>query len=931
MELPINYSANKVMASVALTVIMVAVNCLAQDQLTVICTRDELLTTDPGKTLTVVFIVANSSATEMWCQPQALLPEGWKLVSGGNEFQVPAQSSTIRLLTFHVPMTALSGFYTITYRLAEDIEASAEVKVKPLSKVIVELLEIDEYNIAGETYSADFMVTNESNTFNKMKLEATSVPSQVVKLETYLLELRPGQSQLVTIKVKTSDTANKIYNHRITLKASIFNVPDISASASGDVEIIPKSGGEAERYHKIPGYVALRQVSLINGGKEYDYQGEFFWSGALDEDGKRHLEMKLKGPNIEHSNFFDMREEYRLHLSGQAFEITVGDTSYYLSPLTETRYGRGIEGVLKFGGVRLGSYYQQSIWGEVDEERYAGRIGYSFNEKHYIGLNYLQKRQASQTADIGSVYSRFKPWQFMTVEMEYGLGKADEQDLEDAYMVGAFGRWEWLSYNIRYIHAEPEYPGYYSDIDFVSSGFSTQLGKNLRVGAGYQQTKNNVEPGIYDEETYLERNINGGLYYHFESGTNLSFEYRNPHQEDLADDPEFNIEEQFLRIGIGQSFQTVSLNLYGEYGQGENKITNIESELERYAFSVAYRPTKRQSHYAYARYMEKGDYTAESSRRVSYEVRSHFLVGSWAAVQLDVQTEDNLDYAYRNRDMYGLKTTFTLPNENEISVIGRHLDYRKTDELDGSEIMLEYRIPFKMPVHKKRNLGRVKGFVYDAETEKPIKGAILRINGSAGVTDNDGKFDFQTLKTGDYLLQLQTERIGLDKVTTVKTPLKITVKEKETQVFRLGVIREAKLTGRVVQYCYKQNGKKQLSGNSRQFTIAGEATEPVVLNNAKRELVPIKELHNILIELINCNDKKRRLTGKDGSFKFESLCPGPWKLKVYPGNLPEYHYVEQEFYEFELTPGEHEEVEIRVLPRQRQIRIIGEGGVLEEK
>ena len=73
----------------------------------------------------------------------------------------------------------------------------------------------------------------------------------------------------------------------------------------------------------------------------------------------------------------------------------------------------------------------------------------------------------------------------------------------------------------------------------------------------------------------------------------------------------------------------------------------------------------------------------------------------------------------------------------------------------------------------------------------------------------------------------------------------------------------------------------------------------------------------------------RRLTDRRGRFIFEDVRPGKWTLKVYEAGLPEYHYLEQNTFTFELKPGGKEEVLVRVLPKVRRIEIIEEGEILE--
>ena len=74
----------------------------------------------------------------------------------------------------------------------------------------------------------------------------------------------------------------------------------------------------------------------------------------------------------------------------------------------------------------------------------------------------------------------------------------------------------------------------------------------------------------------------------------------------------------------------------------------------------------------------------------------------------------------------------------------------------------------------------------------------------------------------------------------------------------------------------------------------------------------------------------RRVTNEKGYFMFEDLPPGNWTLTVSSALVPEYHHVETDRFELELTSGETETLAIRVLPEKRQIEIIDEGEILLE-
>ncbi len=75
-----------------------------------------------------------------------------------------------------------------------------------------------------------------------------------------------------------------------------------------------------------------------------------------------------------------------------------------------------------------------------------------------------------------------------------------------------------------------------------------------------------------------------------------------------------------------------------------------------------------------------------------------------------------------------------------------------------------------------------------------------------------------------------------------------------------------------------------------------------------------KGLGNVLVEITDGKEVLRQHTDQKGRFYFEEIKPGMWTLKVCDQDLPAYHYLEEEQFEFELRPGEEKDVIARVLP-----------------
>ncbi len=82
---------------------------------------------------------------------------------------------------------------------------------------------------------------------------------------------------------------------------------------------------------------------------------------------------------------------------------------------------------------------------------------------------------------------------------------------------------------------------------------------------------------------------------------------------------------------------------------------------------------------------------------------------------------------------------------------------------------------------------------------------------------------------------------------------------------------------------------------------------------------------NVLVKLSCSEETRLQISDPDGFFQFNRLPPGHWTLEVTADQLPRYHYLGKDVFEFDLRPGEHVEQVIKVFEEHRPIQFIGEG------
>jgi len=902
----------------------------------------ELIETEPKKIVTTVFYVTNKTLTRQEFTSETEFPSGWVLITKDFPFELGAGETEIRLVSFFISQRALAGRYQITYSVKgrnfpsiSDF-CTIHVVVLPVRKLEVRLLESPQYVIAGEDYSVSFVLINESNIENTVRVKIDSAENLPFFIDTKNFKLAPAEYRTLKVVVKTSAEIRKLLKHRLQLTAQISEDETIKTQASSFVEIIPRITGVEEYFHRIPGEIAFKWVGQKDEDEQSGFQTEIFGGGTLDEEGKKHIEFLFREPDILDKSVFGLRDEYYFTYWTKDCMIHFGDGTYSLSPLTENnRYGRGAKGKLNLNGLDLGAYHTKTRWLEPGEKQTAGYIGYSNSEKYRVALNYLSK-EGSTSNEIVSLYGQFSPWQNIDVELEYAYGKknkGNDTKSDNAYLLRVQGLTahpfhSWISYFLRYIHAGSKYSGYYSDVDSLSASLGVPLVKKVRLNAHFRQDKNNLDLNPTLHSAPLERYHQLGLDYRLETDTNLYLDYRERTRKDLLSQPRFDYAEKTYRLGLNHNFEELTLSASFEFGESRDKLVRQSTKLERYTLSTCFKPTNGQSHSAYLQYRDDS---------YSAGINSSLQIGERTFSHLNFRTNDYQESYHESRDILEIGLSHSLPNEHKISVQGHYTSYRNSEKKDETALMIQYTILFRLPVSRKKNIGVVKGYVYDEETKESMPDVIIRANGATAVTDRDGNFTFPSLKPGTHYLNIDSGRIGLNRITVQKNPIEVTVESgKETRI-EIAITKSAILSGQIVLYQFENNHNNNLGqqksrdNNTNHYVVGNGNNNNGFLNNGETKLVKAYGLANILVELTNGSEIKRCVADKKGYFRFEEIRPGKWTLKAYNDNLPEYHYLEENILVVELKPGGRKEVLARVLPKKRPILIIEEGGTLLEE
>ena len=903
-------------------------------------TQKRILNVGPRGVVTTAIAIKNPTKNKMTFIPELGAPKGWKQISGRSKIQLKPNENKTNLVAFTVPKTTPAGKYHLDYTIRDqqypDVyeSISFEVVIKPVVNVVTDLVESPKYVIAGEKYQSFFMVRNRGNTEYDIQIKADSSEETSYDIDNEKFTLLPGQSKAVVVTAATDQDIKRKLRHAIHLVAAVKkHDTEIAQSTAGSVvEVIPLNSGEEKPYHAIKTQAIISYVSDRGSKDSSGTQITIKGQGTLDEEGKKNVKFHFTGPDIVDKSIFGRRDEYMFSYWTDKYQLHLGDRAYRLSKMTEGYlYGRGLETKVNLNEqLTMGMYHVETRWLEPAVEQTAGYLDYTLTDDCKLGLNYLRKNDNFASNDIVSVEGEVSPFKNAHLELEYALGSgADRRD--NGYVVNLYNRDNILNYFLKLIHAGPDYPGYYKDLDYLTSGFALNINKNLKLNASFRLEKNNLDMNQTLHSAAFERYSILGLGYSFNNANNttLHFNWLNRDRQDQLINPLYDYQQDSLRFAVSHNLGKFSFRSSAEIGKTRDSLTSTNSKSERYMTSVYFRPDNKQSYRGYVYYDEDVDLTGLGTRGITLGLGTRHQITGRTFFSMLLETNDFEAATASDRDNLQMGLDHVFRNDNKLSIKLRHTRYRGVTNRDSTSLLMQYTIPIGLPIAKRKGIGSVHGFIYDEQTQKAIDGAVVKLNDLITATDVSGRFNFNAVRPGIYYLSVNTASLGENRLTAQKTPMQITVDGGKATQINLHAVLKTWLEGRVMVYRY-DTGKSESDDNSAENEVYYSSGTGVT-KGEKGKLVEDYGLANTIVELKKNNEIKRVITDKHGRFEVPDMRPGKWTLKIYEENLPQYYYLKKNNLNLDLKPGQSSKIHLKVLPRKRQIKIIGEQKSLDEE
>ena len=853
------------------------------------------LEADPGTLVTVVFRVTNRSSQTRTLRGRAEPPAGWRLIAADGFFTLTPNATEARLVSVGIPAGASAGPYHVRYTVSDSAAPAAAgavdsvaIDVRGVARIRLAPGDAPRFVLSGESFTATFLLTNEGNAPALVRLALHSTGGVRAYLDSPDVVVARHETRPVAVTVATEPESNRTRVAHLELTASSAAEPQVQLAARISVEVFPTAGTAAQRMHSMPARLTLKGSVQGDASQPIELAG----AGTLTEGSTGRLDFLFRGPGTGISSFGE-RDEYRLSYHAPGFALQLGDQSYRLTPLTETgrfAFGAGLR--VDLGPMRLGGFTNTDRWAPVTRDEHAAFASYRLYGESRVGVNVLEKRGV----DRGRLWSARADFELplgarVGGEWAYADGAAGRTTARSVNLVG---RQRWGTYNLRYVEADPGYPTY---LDGVSNrlGSLTLTPAAWLTLSGYHQRVSNTHTAGGATTVFRTATTRGGV----GLARTVSIYYMRTERDGEAPSLlPFGVEDRLV-LGLGWRFGRSAVRAFTDLAWTTDQLTNDRFTFRRHRLQVDLAASSALQSSASLEYSTGRSLAFTSPiERWTARLESSVWLPTGTALRLRASGTRHLIPTVRDWVVLDAEVVQQLAFGHELALRGHVLGFQQ-----GTipVLLVNYRVPLRIPIAPVRRGGKLVARVYDAETGQGRPNVVARLGDRAAVSDRQGRLLFRDLTPDTYYLYLDRSSTGIERVPVRELPLEVTVSGTEALRVEIGLVRAGHLMGRVRLLDFE---------------------EDVPLQERQQRMVETGGLRGVMLELRSDGLVRRQVSKGNGRFVFRGLPPGEWTLRVVGGALPEYHYFERDTVVITLEAGATQDVVLTVLPRRRQIQIV---------
>ena len=844
--------------------------------------RDTIIATT---TVTAAFTISNASGDIVHVTPRVNAPADWPVLMGTTPFAIAPNSSTILMVSVVVPARATAGAYALGVQVGTRASDSVVVRVPQRRALEVTLVDKPGYVVSGQAYDAVFLVRNRGNTGTRVSLRARSTLGKAVVTDT-VLRIEADGSSTAELRVTTPGGISAATDDVLELTVLQDGVADARV-ASARVTIVPEPNRSIEEYQRIPTQVNLRAASS-NAVSPF----EVFGRGPIRDGGKTELDFLFRGPTGPFSAFGE-RDEYRLSLVAPNWRARLGDQINMLSPLTggsQPGFGVSVDGTL--GMLSAGAHGQQFRRSPLKGDEIGGFLGAGDPAGWGGAVTFVSReggvlpgQVASAAASYGGTATRAR------AELARSRSQSDAGMGHSLRLSRSASTY---TFDIGHQSADNGFSGaqrgasqshltatanWLESVSFALSAGSHRADLSRATGVPYVDgldiaTLGASWLGLYTAEL-------GAV----SRSTTIAGVRSQGIQRDLRlrGDRELAFAHVSLESEVGRArdvleekhvYNSVSLNMRRPVGAG-----HVALWTERYSGGSITRG-------AQGTLTIGGDATMRIGRSADISLLGYATHARAAAAPWQSQMD--------------LMIARMMPNGNRVSLRARLIGGSSLSSTQQSVAFLEYGVPLRLPVSRLRTPGRVFGRVVDAVSGRGVPGALVRLGPQVAITDGDGDVAFGGVPGGEHRLSMSQETSLAQAVFIGDPTVRVDSTRPQPTTFTLAIARGARLDIDV-----------------RRFAVARTAVA-----GAQDSLVDAGALSNATLLLTGERDTLYRTTLADGKASFSDIPPGQWVVSI-RGDAPAFHRFDPDRMELTLAPGEARTMSFRLVPRKRDVQIIG--------
>jgi hypothetical protein len=660
--------------------------------------------------------------------------------------------------------------------------------------------------------------------------------------------------------------------------------------ASARVTIVPEPNRDIDRYLRLPTDIKLRAANS-DGVSPI----EAFGRGLLRDGGSTSMDFLIRGPAARNTAFGE-QDEYRLGFASKSWRARFGDQIFMLSPLVSSGtegFGAGADGTR---GMVSGGAYAQQYRRIAGQPREAGAFvgirplpstALTFNATDHTGDAYAGRIGSGMVSHNGGSY---------TAALELARSGAPNGQSGTAKSARFSGSTMGLSYDAAHIDADTLYSGAVrgSRHDYASA--SMQPSENVSVSVTASSNRTDLSRSLGTK--YLQRFDAGVL------GVTLfnrvTVEGAGVARTTSVATSDRRGSQRSLRARTDQDSRYGTLSFDVEAGRANSDTVRAAgftdvSIAARRALSIG-------GLGVYAESYSGGSIVKGAERTVTVGGDATVRVGrvtNLSIISYATHLRDGLDEWHSQVDA---RVSRLLSTGATISLRARLIGGGGLPASQQNVAYLEYEKPFGIPVAPLRTPGRVYGRVVDAVTGKGVSGALVRLGPQVAITDRQGEVAFGGVPGGEHRLLLSQETSFANAVFVGDPTVTVDSTRTRPTTFTLSIARSAQLNIDVRRYVAVRTG---VAGGADSLADAGPLAGATLI-------------------LAGVRDTLYRTTSDSGTAMFTDIPPGDWSVTV-RGDTPAFYRFDPERVTLLLKAGETRPLTFRLVPRRRDVQIIGGG------